>query len=110
MVRAYLDEDVSVLLAPLLQAREINASTARDHAMLGKQDEEQLRKAIELNAILITHNRVDFEIAYADYTKRGITHQGIIVLARKRDIYTIARRIAKFLSQHPSLENQLWYL
>lgn len=38
----YLDEDVSVLLGELLDARGFDVITARDRGMLGKSDEEQL--------------------------------------------------------------------
>ena len=72
MVRAYLDEDVSVLLAPLLQAREINASTARDHAMLGKQDEEQLQKAkTDMEKALKKHK------LYKDHINQRTENDGI---------------------------------
>ena len=37
----YLDEDVSVLIGTLLQARGFNAHTARDEEMLGEDDPGQ---------------------------------------------------------------------
>jgi predicted nuclease of predicted toxin-antitoxin system len=110
VARVYLDEDVSVLLAQLLQAREIDTLTARDAGMLGKSDKEHLRKASELQRILVTHNRSDFEELYSIFLQEDLRHSGIIVLTRKRDVYLSASRLTNFLYHHSSLNDQLWYL
>lgn len=110
MARVYLDEDVSVLLASLLSARGIDALTARDAAMLGKADVEHFEFATSTQRVLLTHNRVDFERIYSTSLQAPLTCAGIICLTRKRDVYTLARRVAQFFASHPSLENQLWYL
>ncbi|MGC8642705.1 MAG: DUF5615 family PIN-like protein [Isosphaeraceae bacterium] len=59
--RLYLDEDVDVLLAPLLRARGFDVATAGEAGLLGKSDHDHLEFATRENRILITHNRVDFE-------------------------------------------------
>jgi hypothetical protein len=41
----YLDEDVDLLMAKLLSARRLDVRTARDEAMLGRSDEEQVAYA-----------------------------------------------------------------
>lgn len=110
MVQVYLDEDVSVLLSELLKCRNIDSITARDIGMLGKTDEEHLIQAISLKRIFITHNRVDFEQLFTDFVFRNIQHFGIIVLTRKRDVYTAAHRLVKLLSQNKIINDQLWYL
>ncbi|TAK56856.1 MAG: hypothetical protein EPO24_10550 [Bacteroidetes bacterium] len=90
MVRLYLDEDVNVLLALLLQARSINITTAHGQKMLGRSDVEQLDFASTLNAALVTHNRVDFEKLFQEYIENERRYDGIIVLIR-RDVYTMAQ-------------------
>ena len=53
----YPDEDVSVLIAKLLQARGFKAVTARDEEMLGQDDPDQLVQAVSLGRSIVTHNR-----------------------------------------------------
>ncbi len=110
MTRLYLDEDVSVLLAEILRRRGVDAITARDEQMLGKTDEQNLQRASSQSRVMVTHNRVDFEKLFTLYTEQNLRHAGIIVLSRKRDIYTIAHRLILFLNQHKEIQNQLWYL
>jgi hypothetical protein len=110
VARVYLDEDVSILLAALLKSRHVHATTARDNNMLQRADADHLKKAVELNCVILTHNRGDFENLYAEYTEQSKEHNGIIVLSRKRDVYDSARRVIRFLAAHPDISNQLWYL
>ena len=44
----YLDEDVSVLVAVLLQAKGFDAVTTRDEKMLAKPDPAQLAHAVSM--------------------------------------------------------------
>ncbi|MFW6316747.1 MAG: hypothetical protein ACOC1Z_06615 [Cyanobacteriota bacterium] len=46
--QVYLDEDVDLLVARLLLAKGINATTANEQEMLGKSDAEQLNFATYL--------------------------------------------------------------
>lgn len=110
MVRVYVDEDVSAVLGMLLRARNVDAATARDVGMLGKRDDEHFSKAIELRRVLITHNRVDFENLYTQALKENKSHDGVIILSRKRDVYSSAQRLIRFFALHPVIENELWYL
>jgi len=110
VVRVYLDEDVSVLIAELLRARGVDAITARDLSMLGKSDEEHFQKSVELERIILTHNRVDFENLYTSFIEEGRDHEGVIVLSRKRDVYNTAHRLIHFFAHHKNTQNQLWYL
>jgi predicted nuclease of predicted toxin-antitoxin system len=60
-IRLYLDEDVNVLVAALLNARGFDALTVRDAGQLQTSDEEQLAYAVNQQRTLVTHNRSDFE-------------------------------------------------
>ncbi len=61
MVKLYLDEDVHGILAKLLRVRNISVETNQECKMFGKDDWEQLEYATQRNAVIVTHNRVDFD-------------------------------------------------
>jgi len=67
----YLDEDVNVLVADLLQARGFDVITARDAGQLHKTDKEQLAYAVSQSRTLVTHNRTDFEELVQSYFNLG---------------------------------------
>lgn len=109
MVKLYLDEDVHGLLAKLLRARNISVETTQEGKMLGKDDWEQLEYATQTNAVIVTHNRVDFENLFTSYAEQGKSQNGIIVLIR-REVYVMASRLSKFVLSHEDIKNQLWYV
>lgn len=93
----YLDEDVDVLIADLIQARSFVAHTARDAKQLGKEDRDHLAFATAHNMVMVTHNRVDFESLATEYFHTGRSHSGIIIAAR-RSPYELARRLFNLLN------------
>lgn len=107
----YLDEDVSVLIGTLLQARGFSACTARDEEMLGKDDPDQLAHAVSLERCIVTHNRVHFERLHNHYLTSGQKHFGIVV-ATRRSPYEVARRLAVLLNTLTAdeFESQLLYI
>jgi predicted nuclease of predicted toxin-antitoxin system len=107
----YLDEDVSVLIARLLQARGFDAITTRDEEMLGLDDPEQLVHAVSLGRCIITHNRVHFEQLHSEYLAAGEAHCGIII-ATRRTPYELTGRLAVLLNTFTAgeFENQLFYI
>jgi len=109
VAKLYLDEDVHGLLAALLRAKNIPVETTQESMMLGKSDTEQLEYAVKTNAVLATHNRVDFENLYKSYIEDGQKHSGIIILIR-REVYVMASRLSKFILTHEELSNKLWYV
>jgi len=111
MTPLYTDEDVDVLTKPLLKAKGFTVFTTLDEGMLGKTDREQLDHAIELNSIFLTHNRVHFEKLSAKLLTEGKEHYGIVI-ATRRNVYELARRVSRFLELHTadSIKNQLWYI
>lgn len=107
----YLDEDVSVLIAKLLQARGFDATTARDQGTLGQDDPDQLEHAVSLSRCVVTHNRLHFEQLHSKYLASDDKHFGIII-ATRRNPYEIARRLAVLLNTCTAdeFENQLFYI
>ena len=110
-VDVYLDEDVSVLIAKLLQARGFDAVTARDEGMLGRDDPDQLAYSVSLGRSVVTHNRVHFEHLHSKYLEDGEMHFGIII-ATRRSPYEISRRLAVLLNTFTAdeFDNQLFYI
>lgn len=111
MTSLYADEDVDILLKPLLYAKGFSVFTTHEEQMLGRSDEEQLRHAGERGHVFLTHNRVHFERLHAQYLQEGKEHCGIII-ATRRNVYELARRIARFLERNPAskLRSQVWYV
>lgn len=96
MISIYTDEDVDVLIKPLLHAKGFSVLTALDEGMLGKSDEAQLKHARKFGCTFLTHNRCDFEKLYAKFLEEGKEHCGILV-ATRRNVYELARRVARLL-------------
>jgi hypothetical protein len=111
MMSLYTDEDVDVLIKPILQAKGFKVFTTLDEGMLGKTDQEQLDHSIKLQCAFVTHNRVDFEKLAVQYMEKGKAHYGII-LASRRNVYELSRRIARLLEIHKSdsIKSQMWYV
>lgn len=109
--KVYADEDVDILVAHLLVARGFDVKTARELAMLGKSDPEQLEFAVSLKRCLLTHNRLDFERLHTSYITNNKSHQGILIAKRRND-YEITERVAILLDTFTADEiiNQLFYV
>jgi predicted nuclease of predicted toxin-antitoxin system len=107
----YLDEDVNVLVADLLQARGFDVITARDAGQLHATDAEQLAYAVSQARTLVTHNRTDFEELVQSYFNLGQTHYGVI-LAVRRPPQEVARRLLTILNHvtMDEMRNQVRYI
>jgi len=107
----YIDEDVDVLVATLLSARGLDATTAREEGMLGESDSKQLIFAVSFNRCLLTHNRLDFEKLHINYLTNNQIHAGILI-AKRRNPYEIAERVVILLDTLTADEiaNQLFYV
>jgi predicted nuclease of predicted toxin-antitoxin system len=110
-IRLYLDEDVNVLVADLLNARGFDALSVRDAGQLQASDAEQLAYAVKYQRALVTHNRGDFEELIQTYFDTGRKHYGVI-LAIRRSPQEIAQRLLVILNQVAAdeMENQVRYI
>lgn len=79
----YIDEDVDVIVANLLSARGLDATTAREQQMLGQSDNAQLTFAASIGLCILTHNRLDFEKLHRDYLDNNQFHAGILIAKRR---------------------------
>ncbi|MGC1305768.1 MAG: DUF5615 family PIN-like protein [Phormidesmis sp.] len=110
-IRLYLDEDVNVLVADLLNARGFDALSVRDAGQLQASDAEQLIYAVNHQRALVTHNRSDFEKLIQTYFDTEQKHYGVI-LAVRRSPQEIAQRLLAILNQVTAdeIENQVRYI
>lgn len=110
-IELYLDEDVHVVIADLLQGRGFAATTARAEGQLGRTDEEQLAYAVSQHKTFLSHNRHDFEAIAREYAGAGKTHYGIILAVRYRP-YEVVRRLMRFLNHVTAdeMQNQVRYI
>lgn len=96
-LRVYLDEDVDVLLAPLLAVHGIDCLTTVAAGNLGRTDEEQLAFALQASRIVVTHNRTDFENLAVAWWGQQRDHAGILLAVRRSDSYELARHALPIL-------------
>jgi predicted nuclease of predicted toxin-antitoxin system len=96
-VRLYLDENLPIVLAPLIHARGFFATTAHAEGRLSASDADHLRYAASHGYCLVTHNRQHFIQLHSDTLNAGQTHAGIII-AVVHDVYTLANRLAERLN------------
>ncbi len=110
-IRLYLDEDVNVLVADLLNAKGFDALTVRDAGQLRASDNAQLVYAVSQQRTLVTHNRGDFEALIQTYFETGQRHCGVI-LAVRRPPQDIAKRLLTILNKVTAdeMDNQVRYI
>jgi len=75
--QSYIDEDVDILVATLLIARGLEATTARQQKTLGELDPQQLAFAAPMGCCTLTHNRLNFEKLHTSYGLNSQTHSEI---------------------------------
>jgi hypothetical protein len=107
----YQDEDVHVLVAELIRARDFSALTTQEAGQLGQDDSSQLQHAIQNGRAILTHNRNDFERLARSYAETGQSHFGIIIAVR-RSPYELAQRLLRLLNTHTAdeMQNQVIYI
>ncbi len=110
-IHVYLDEDVDVLVASLLRSRGFEATTAQQAGQLGKTDAEQLEYATSQGAVILTHNRTDFEDLAREHFEQERLHRGIIIAVRN-PYQEVLRRLLTILNTTTAdeMENQILYI
>ena len=111
MISIYCDEDVDILIKPLLEAKGFKVLTSRDEKMLGASDIQQMNHTVQKEYVFLTHNRADFERLYLNLINVGRGHSGV-VLAARRNVYELSKRISRVLSGYTeeSIKNQILYV
>lgn len=81
-VKLHLDEDVTVVLADVLRARDFDVTITRDVGLSGATDRQQLEHAVNADRCIITHNRKHFQQLAVIYFEQGLPHHGIIIASQ----------------------------
>jgi predicted nuclease of predicted toxin-antitoxin system len=110
-IEIYLDENVHVLIAKIIQSHGFKVITTHDAGRKGASDSEQLQWATEQGCAILTHDRIDFEELAAEYFASGRNHCGIIILADNSP-QEIARRMLIILNDFTAdeMKNQIIYI
>jgi len=109
-MRLYLDENVPILLAPLLVPHGFDCLTTRDGHNLSRSDEEQLVFAFKDRRILCTFNCQDFHQLAVQWQTQDRSHAGIIP-SKELSLPELLRRFRYLIAHHQDrdLVNQtLW--
>ncbi|QDU54071.1 DUF5615 family PIN-like protein [Aeoliella mucimassa] len=109
--KLYLDEDVDVTIGTLIRARAFHVTTTTEASLVGSSDQQQLEYAANNRAVLVTHNRVDFEKLVDTWYRTGKQHAGVVIAIR-RSPYAIAESLLKMVNSMTAdeLVNQLIYI
>jgi hypothetical protein len=95
-LRLYLDEDVHIRLAGLLEVEGFDVVTAleagRAHGRI--PDEEQLAYAASLGRAICTYNVSDYPDLAVKWADAGRDHAGIVLMRRR----SLREMVARFLS------------
>lgn len=116
MADFYLDHNVAVDLASLLQASGHVVVTAHDAGRGRATDDEHLLFATDLGAILVSHNRRDFVLLHGAWRRWtsawGVTrtHAGILIVPQPPIVTTaeITDALDAFVRRGLSPANELY--
>ena len=107
-MKIYTDENMEGAIIAGLRRRGIDIFTAKELGSLGKSDEFHLKKANELNAVILTHD--------ADFIKlaaKGYKHKGIIYVHPQKVTISECIRKVELLTQvltDEEMENHIEFL
>ena len=110
-IKVYLDEDVNILIARLIRAKDFTSVTVSEVGRRGKADAEQLMYAVQNGYAILTHNRIDFEELAQEYYADNKPHHGIIIAVR-RPVHEVAERLLNTLNDFTAdeMKNQIIYI
>jgi len=83
-LKILLDEMYPLVLADLLAAEEVEATTVQAERLAGEPDEPVLSAAVALEAVVLTENVADFARLAAERIARGSSHPGVLIALSSR--------------------------
>jgi Domain of unknown function (DUF5615) len=112
----YFDHNISVEIAELLRLSGHVAVTADELGLSRATDDVHLLVAADRGAILVTHNRKDFELLHDAWRRWSAAwgvapvHGGILILAQLNPTWVprMAQAIASFIESNPALATALY--
>jgi len=101
VIRYYLDEDLSPVIAEMLRKEKIDAVSAHEAGMLQASDLEQLDFAAAHKRCMVTRNRNDFIRLTVRFFNEHRPHYGVLIIPHSypgdqfRSIATALKAYAK---------------
>jgi len=80
MIKFYLDEDLSPVIAELLRKDGVDASCAHEADMLQASDRQQLEYAASQKRCMVTRNRNDFIRLTVQFFNEHRPHHGLLII------------------------------
>jgi len=110
-IEIYLDENVHILIAKIIESHGFKAIATQEAGNKGASDPEQLEYATRNGYAILTHNRRDFEELAAEYFASGKEHYGIVIAADNSP-QEISRRMIAVLNDFTAdeMKNQIIYI
>lgn len=116
-MRLLLNEQINPNAAVVLRARGCDVATADDLGTRGATDEEQLAAAARNRRTLVTYNIADFAVLAGEWTRRGLTHWGIVLVSERtvsqRSVGDLSRALERLVTEFPgedALVDQVLFL
>ncbi len=114
MIKLYLDEDITPLLARALRDRGYDVISALEIGNIELKDEDHLEYAVWEGRTLFTYNIRDFAKLHKKWQLKNKTHNGIIISYQFsiNEFGELLRRILKLLYiwSPEKIKNQLLFL
>jgi len=113
VARFFLDNNVSHALQALLTADQHTVTTSRAHGLAGRDDVAQLLAAVDLQAVLVTHDREDFLLlhgawlALAARWQQAEEHHSIVILPQAKEPQ-LHRYLTEFDTSQRPTRNAYW--
>ncbi len=110
-MRLLLNEQINPAVAAELQKKGYDVATPTDLGTRGATDYEQLATAASERRALVTYNIGDFHDLLMEWSRRGLTHWGIIFISEKtisqRSIGPLIRALQQLLDELPADDSLL---
>jgi hypothetical protein len=114
LIRFYLDEDLSPTIAIRARAYVLDVWYSLACGNNGQPDEFQLAYAAAQGRVLVSRNYADFERLAKYYAQEGLSHAGILLIARSldpRDFAGVVRALEAHAALYPDgMPDTLMYL